>query len=68
MNNFIEIDSYGNQVLINLNFITSVAQNNNNPFIKSDYLIYFVNGNCWEIDKKQYERIKAKLIDNGLKG
>ncbi len=66
MNDFIEIDSCGNQILINLNFITSITQNHNH-YIKSDYLIYLVNGKCYEIDKKQYEMIKAKLIDNNSK-
>lgn len=60
---FIEINSCDKQVLINLKLVTSITKHCN-PYIEGDYVVYFVNGNYYEIDKKQYEMIKAKLIGN----
>lgn len=66
MNDFIEINSHGNQVLINLRNVISIMQSCN-PYIEGDYLVYLVNSKCYEISKEQYETIKAKLIGNSSK-
>ena len=65
MNNFIEINSGDNQVLINLNFVTSIRHTKH---LQSDlYIVCLIEDEYYHINKNQYEEIKAKLIDNGSK-
>lgn len=67
MNNFIEINTHGSQTFINLNLVESITHGHA-PCIKSRYWIYLINHDVYEIDEEQYEKIKARLIDNNSKG
>lgn len=65
MSNFIEINSGDNQVLINLNFVTSIRHT---QYLPNDlYVVYLFEDEYYHINKEQYEEIKAKLIDNNSK-
>lgn len=66
MNNFIEINTHGNQTFINLNLVESIVHGYS-PCVESAYWIYLINHNVYEINEEQYEEIKAKLIDNNSK-
>ena len=68
MNNFIEINSKNSlhrNILINLNSVTSIVRFT--PVNKEEYWINLTDDESYEIDKEQYEEIKAKLIDNNSK-
>lgn len=63
MNNFIEINAVNTihrNVLVNLSNVTTIVRYT--PDQKEEYWVNLIGDETYEIDKEQYEAIKAKLI------